>query len=447
MNAYGWRSIFKFTLVQQVKTKSFIISSILISVLILAMVILINVLPGLLAPAPGTVEDTPLAGQTKTVYFADASGITASSDYQKLFEDAGLTFIGSDGSDKAEEYTNTVRNGSNSVFVLLTYDENTGYSIKSMRPLDGSVSPDDANVIASTASSAFSELRLEKLGLSEDKIPSAIAPVTIVNTIAGEEEMTFAQQMINSVLPMITSLILFIMIVLYGQLIAQSVAMEKTSKVIDTLLISTRPLAIIIGKILAIGALSLMQFIGFILVGVIGFAATLPLGLGLTSQALAGVDGVGEFTEAFGKLFSQISPLTIIMILVIFILGFLFYALIAGLIGATVSHSEDVNSAMQPFAIFSVIGFYLAYFPSFTEDGSQGMLKTLSYYLPLSSPFSLPSGMLTGQLDILQTLIGVLILAAFNVIIALFVARVYEQLILHTGNRIKIGELFGLAKK
>ncbi len=447
MNAYGWRSIFKFTLVQQLKTKSFIISSIVISVLILAMVILINTLPGLLAPAAGTVDDTQQAGQAKTIYFADASGITASSDFQTIFEELGTTFIGSDGQDKVEEYTNTVRNGSNSVFVLLTYDEATGYKVKSMRPLDGSVSPDEANMMASVASSAFTELRLEKLGLSKDNIPSAIAPISIVNTIAGEEEMTFAQQMINSILPMITSLILFVMIVLYGQLIAQSVAMEKTSKVIDTLLISTRPLAIIIGKILAIGMLSLMQFIGFILVGVIGFVATLPLGMGLTSQALAGVDDVGEFTEAFGKMFSQFSPLTILMILVIFILGFLFYALIAGLIGATVSRSEDVNSAMQPFAIIGVVGFYLAYFPSFTEDGGQGMLKTLSYYLPLSSPFSLPSGMLTGQLDMLQVLIGVLILAAFNVVIALFVARVYEQLILHTGNRIKFGELFGLAKR
>ncbi len=447
MSIFGWQKIFKFTLVQQVKTKSFIISSILISVLVLTMTVLINVLPGLLAPAAGAVENGPQAGQTSTVYFTDASGITASSDYQKIFEDAGMTFIGSDGADKAEEYTSTVRNGSGCVFVLLTYNADTGYSIKAMRPLDGSVSPDDSNAIAGIASSAFEELRLEKLGLAQDKIPSAIAPVSIVNTVAGEEEQTFAQQMINSILPMITSLILFIMIVAYGQLIAQSVAMEKTSKVIDLLLISTKPLAVIVGKVLAIGALSLMQFIGFIVVGVIGFAATLPLGMGLTSQALAGVDGVGEFTDAFGKLFSEFSPLTIIMILVIFILGFLFYALIAGLIGATVSRSEDVNSAMQPFAIFSVVGFYLAYFPDMMADGSQSFLKQLAYYLPFSSPFSLPSAMLTKQIDMLQTVICVLILAVFNVVIALFVARVYEQLILHTGNRIKLSELVGFVKK
>ena len=123
----------------------------------------------------------------------------------------------------------------------------------------------------------------------------------------------------------------------------------------------------------------------------------------------------------------------------------MFFALIAGLIGATVSRMEDLNAAMQPMAIIGVLGFYLAYFPSMF-DGEAGTLTLISYYLPISSPFALPSALLTGAIDIPQTLVAVLVLCIFVVLMALLVARVYEQIILHTGNRLKLGDILGLVK-
>ena len=131
--------------------------------------------------------------------------------------------------------------------------------------------------------------------------------------------------------------------------------------------------------------------------------------------------------------------------------GFLFFALVAGLIGASISKMEDLASAMQPMAILGVLGFYLAYFPSIAEmettagDGPN-IFTLLSYYLPISSPFALPSALITGKLELYEVLISIVVLAAFVVIMAMIVAKVYQHIVLHSGNRLKLSEMLKLAK-
>ena len=79
-----------------------------------------------------------------------------------------------------------------------------------------------------------------------------------------------------------------------------------------------------------------------------------------------------------GNALGGFSPVVIVLIIVVFIVGFIFFALIAGLIGATVSRMEDLNAAMQPMSIIGVLGFYLAYFPS-TMGGEANTMALVSY--------------------------------------------------------------------
>ena len=72
-------------------------------------------------------------------------------------------------------------------------------------------------------------------------------------------------------------------------------------------------------------------------------------------------------------------------------------------------------------------------------------MQIFSYYFPVSSPFALPSAILLGTISPLQGIIAVLILAAFVVLIAIVVSKVYEAIILHNGNRIKMGDIFKMA--
>ncbi len=444
MSTYGWKKVFKFTFVQTGKSKAFIISTIVICVLVLGLSLLIGVMPLLTSSGSGSVSqgDTLAA---KKVYFIDNSGITSAEEYKQSIEQLGLQFESRDASE-LESLTETV-NGSTECMLITVSAGEESIKIYGARPKDGSVSKDEADGILNLISGCFSTLRLEKMGLDEQQVANALAPVSTSTSVAGEEEENMAVSVIKMVVPMVSSLVLFILIFAYGQMVAQSIAQEKTSRVMELLLTSVRPLAVIIGKILAMGALSLMQFLMFIAAGVVGGVVSMPI-VSSAGTAVAQSGVFNEMANAIGKVFSGFSPVAIVAVLVVFLIGFIFYALIAGLVGASVSRMEDLNAAMQPYAIIGVVGFYLAYFPTTMAGIGEGpnTMAIISYYLPFSSPFALPSAILTGSLSIVEALIAILVLAVVTVLTAILVARVYEQIIFHNGNRLKISDILGLAR-
>lgn len=463
MSTHGWQKVFKFTFIQQLKSKSFIVSSILICTLILTMMILLGLLPTLTGrnnSSPDVTGDITV----KKIFIIDNTGITKSEDYKSALEAMKIEVVTASDKAQADTFSDTVKNGT--ACLLLTLEKQEKYvSIYAGRPADGSVSSGEANNITAMAESVFNYKRLQNYGLDDSQISTALAPTSKNTSIIGEEAVNPIVEAIKSMVPMLSSLVLFILIIVYGQLVAQSIALEKTSKVMELLLTSVRPLAVIIGKILAMGSLSLMQFMMFILSGAIGGAVAVPMLMNSAASSLtpalpggaigngaaseAGTDFINELMGYIGEALSGFNIVTIIYIIIVFLIGFIFFALIAGLIGASVNRSEDLNNAMQPFALIGVAGFYLAYFPSIfapLEEGGQNIFMTLSYYLPISSPFALPSAMLTGNMNAIEGAISILILMVCTVLFALLVARVYEQVIMHTGNKLKITDILGMAK-
>lgn len=464
MSTHGWQKVFKFTFIQQLKSKSFIISSVLICTLIFAMMILLGFLPTLTGG-----DDSSSGGVTGDItinklYIVDNSGITEAKDYTDSFKEMNIEVIAAADSSEAEGYSEIVKNGT--ACLLLTFEKQENYiSIHAGRPADESVTSGEANHIAAMAESVFNYKRLEKFGLDQSQISTALAPTSTGTSVIGEKTVNPIVEAIKAMVPMLSSLILFILIIVYGQLVAQSIALEKTSKVMELLLTSVRPLAVIIGKILAMGSLSLMQFMMFILSGVAGGAIAMPMLMNFAASSLtpsipggavpdgaageAGADFINELLGYIGEALSGFNAVSLIYIVIVFLIGFIFFALIAGLIGASINRSEDLNNAMQPFALIGVAGFYLAYFPSILaplEEGGENLFMTLSYYLPISSPFALPSAMLTGNMNAIEGLVSILILLVCTVLLAMLVARIYEQVIMHTGNKLKISDILGMAK-
>ena len=204
-------------------------------------------------------------------------------------------------------------------------------------------------------------------------------------------------------------------------------------------------------KVLAMCTIALSQIIWFAAVCGIGGFAMFSLAGSPIQQVPTAMDP-GDFDmnammEAISESFSSFNALSIVLLIVIFLMGFLFYSLIAGLFGASVSRAEDLQSSMQPMALISVLGFYLSYFPSITGNISQeNVLIAISRYLPISSPFALPSAILLGEMTPLEIGISLVLLGVSLVLMALLVSKVYEAIVLHNGNRLKFSEIIKLAK-
>lgn len=457
--ARGWQKVFGFTFVQFVKTKSFIVSSVIIGLIVILLVGGLNIIPKIAGAGDILTGsgDTSVSMKFTTVYLADEAGILTDDDTASL-ENLGLHFTKSDKTpDALIEETSAADAGQ--AVILISADETdgdvTGYSVKVYYAPDTDGSSIDA--AAGFVSEMVRYRNMINSGVSPENYAASQRYVNTSKIEAGAGEWSVLETMINYVVPMVVSLILFILIFAYGQTVAQSIATEKTSRVMELLLTSVRPLAVVIGKVLAMGLISLLQFLMIGILGGVSFAATAPFGIGgdimsmMNDPALQTGENA-DIAEALTNSFGTLSPLTFILIFVIFILGFLFFALIAALVGASVSRMEDLAQAMQPYSLLGVLGFYLAYFPViFTMDSlesgaaSISGLQMFSYFFPISSPFALPSALLLGTLSLPQVLIAILILAAFDVIVAVIVARVYEMIILHNGSRLKFGDIIKMA--
>ncbi|MDE6579996.1 MAG: ABC transporter permease, partial [Ruminiclostridium sp.] len=152
-------------------------------------------------------------------------------------------------------------------------------------------------------------------------------------------------------------------------------------------------------------------------------------------------------SEIMGALPGLFNAGSIIAIIIVLILGFLFYALLAGLVGAGVSRSEDLAAAIQPLMLVAMLGFFLSYMSAvFNEDGSGNIVMTISRYIPISSPFALPSAILLGEMSGVETVISIACLALLTALTALLVSKVYETIILYSGNPLKLGQILKMAK-
>ena len=463
MKTKGWQKIFSFTFVQYVKTKSFIIGTIVMCLIVALLGVGANILPTLLSDEEEITGDSGEmnAVSPNAVYIYDTAEILTDEDFSALTA-AGVKVA--ETTLPADEMLTALETAVNEAMLSIAPETDPasgaiyGYSVKCYYSPDAE---DEAvDYITTSAAELIKYRNLLNSGVTPETYAASRRTVATYKITAGSDEWNIIESALNYFVPIFASLILFILIFSYGQTVAQSIATEKTSRVMELLLTSVRPLAVVIGKVLAMGLVSLSQFLLIVIVGVVSTMATAPFGIVGEIQEMMKTDismlpaESAAIVEAVENTLGNISPLTIILILVMFILGFVFFALIAALVGASVSRMEDLAAAMQPYSILGVVGMYLAYFPVIgnldsleTGEAMVNPVQIFSYYFPLSSPFALPSALMLGTISIGEVLIATAILAVFVVLVAILVAKIYEMIILHNGNRIKFSDMIKMATR
>lgn len=456
MRIKGWKQILSFTYLQTLKSKAFKAGTIIICVLIVLVCAAINILPAVFSDSDGGIfgddgEQTETQNvNTLYVYTENELNFQLSPIQNTAFEN--IT------EEQLETKLNEITSGDKAEMLLtVTGGGDKNYSLNFYRPENEEIlSRYTAEEFSYEVTDNFTKALYLSLGVSEEDIPLAMADVnSSVTVYGGESEI---QMVVGQVLPMAVSLIFYMFIMLYSQSIAQSIATEKSSRVIELLITSCRPLAIIVGKIAGTLLICITQTAIFGVVGAAAFMLTAPFGVmnavnsgavgeiaEAAGEAAANTDIMGEISTAVPGLFD---PLSIFAIIITVIMGFLFFALLAGLVGAGVSRLEDLANALQPLVLVAVAGFMLSYIPpAMNFDGGMDGVITFSYFFPISSPFALPSAILMGKIDGLQTLLAIVFLALMVFLAALLTAKVYEIIILHTGNTLKLTHMIKLARK
>lgn len=217
---------------------------------------------------------------------------------------------------------------------------------------------------------------------------------------------------------------LYIVILLYGQLVATNVATEKSSRAMEVLITSVKPASMMFGKVLASCLAGFAQ-----LFAVFGSALLL-----YSINKSAWNDNM-----IISSLFNIPADLFVYM-MVFFVLGFLVYAFLYAAIGSTVSKLEDINTSVLPITFLFIIAFMIVVFAMAGGNVDTTLMKICSY-IPFISPMAMFTRICMSTVAWYEIAISIAVLIGSTVGIGFLSAKIYRVGVLLYGNKPKIGSI------
>lgn len=319
--------------------------------------------------------------------------------------------------------------GENQVLVRLTQSETGSYQLELSTAANG---PEEMEL---SQLESFLTQKIQLSGLTPEQSALLQGGVTVQSQSAQEYfepeqeenwETSYWTQILYSVLVLMVS-------VFSVSYIIRAVVEEKSSKLIETLLVSIRPMALILGKILAVMACIFGAFLALIMGIGISFGATALL---LPEFSLDGV-----FHMLSGLSFTwDMAP----VLLVSLALGYLTFALLAGLSGAGCSSTQELDGAMSFSILLIMAGYLVGIFVS-SLSGGVGFWPVFASLCPILSVFCAPVQYFMGTISFWVLGLSWLIQLGVIVLLALLCAKVYQALLLYRGERLSFGKILSLA--
>ena len=269
---------------------------------------------------------------------------------------------------------------------------------------------------------------LQKLYQMNAMMEAGITPektASIMSTeITGSVENLGVDQMDNFFYTYIMIFALYMVILLYGQMVSTNVATEKSSRAMEVLVTSAKPTAMMFGKVLASCLAGLMQ-----LVAVFGAAL-------LFYQLNKSYWGGNIIVESI----FNIPPALLVYMLVFFVLGFLIYAFLFGAIGSTATKLEDINTSTMPLMFLFIIAFMVVVFSMSSGNIDNAAMKVCSF-VPFTSPMAMFTRIAMSTVPWYEILISIGILIGSTIGVGVISAKIYRVGVLLYGTTPKIGAI------
>lgn len=389
MKQFG--KILKFELKGYLKNKAFVGITVFLVAAIVIVMFIPNILSVFQSDDEGTAdlpvmlvyaEDETLSGLVKD-YFSEAF-----PDYSVTAADGTVDDIKSQIVDGSAECAFVINSSSSYVYYvnnLSMYDSNTSvadtvlqevYRVNAM--IENGLTPEQAGEIIS-------------------------ARIESSTTTLGKDQMQ------NFFYTYIMIFALYMVIMLYGQMVATNVATEKSSRAMEVLITSAKPASMMFGKVLASCIAGLVQ-----LIAIFG-SAVLFYNLNKSSW------GNNMIIESIFNIPVEV----FVYMLVFFVLGFLIYAFLYGAIGSTASKLEDINTSVMPITFLFIIAFFVVMF-SMTGGSVDTVLMKVCSYIPFSSPMAMFTRICMSTVAWYEILISVVLLIASTFGIGVLSAKIYR---------------------
>lgn len=274
------------------------------------------------------------------------------------------------------------------------------------------------------------------LGLyrSQAMVAGGMAPQDVQDILSaqvrGEVLQSGKDQMQTFFYTYILIFLLYMAIMMYGQLVATSVATEKSSRAMELLITSARPNNLMFGKIIGSGLAGLAQMAVLLGSAFVFFNLNRPY---------------WQDNAIIHSIFDM--PLSILIYsLVFFILGYFIYAFLYGALGSLASRTEDINTSVMPITFLFIAAFFIA-ITGMTSGQTESPLMVIGSFIPFLSPTVMFVRIAMGEVALWEILLSIALLIISTIGLGYLCAKIYRIGVLLYGKPPKMGELVKMLRK
>lgn len=467
----GAKDIFFFTLTQSLKAKSMKIATLILCIIALISVPAISMIKG-------EEKKSPDKTSIKTVKVVDMTGLMLGDNLERLkgedlYEENEKKIYTDIKYQEADIDYEKFAEGRD-IKDIYTFDEEADYVYMEIQYGAGDASVQDmsqavfnVHIIYSTDTLVkkkdvtrynefvdrnFKKILIDSLELTEEqqKLVNSVSVTKYQKEIDAEKEAAEGKEDEQTAKAKYNIIYAVLMVVMFalafgGERIAMSIVTEKASKVMEYLMTAVKPMAIVVGKIMAN---ILILFIQGGLV-ILSFSISIVINSVIHSEGETLITIPSYISDIFTKTnFLGTNPLNILLAILIFIGGFICFGLIAGLAGASVSKMDEIAEGVKMYTMVLIIAAYISIFVVISRmyDGTSA-LRYFSMFFPFTSVFITPAALITGYATTVEALISLAILVVMTVLMTKFVANVYESMIYYNGSALKLKDIIHISKQ
>ncbi|MDW3797784.1 ABC transporter permease [Staphylococcus saprophyticus] len=388
---------FSLTYKNKVNTKSFMIFTGLVIVLML-LASNMNKIIDLFDDGPDKVGVVSSDNEIYKVIKSQGDQLDEGATFKKVSEKQAKTQVQNEKLDKA-------------YIIKMTDDNKLSGKILSK----DTVSEQQKQKLKASLSTIQTQLVAANLNLSQGELKQLQSQSKVTSEViadkASNSNLSEAQKGFNTIMVYAGLMLIFFIVFNYASQVAMEIATEKTSRVIEMIITSVSPVTHILAKISGVIAVAFTQIIIFVAAGLICFF----------------VFDISDMLKGFkiepNELTMQISIVGIVSL----IIGILSYIILAAILGSITARIEDINQALMPMTLFSMIAFYISLFSVMNPDT---MLTKITSFIPLLSPFVMFVRSASPDVAVWEIVVSV-ILSIITIFILLWIAvRSYKNTIL-----------------
>ena len=428
----NWLKILKFTLKQGIKSSKFITSTVIVGIVILIATTVSNIL------ISGFFDDDSETSELKAVYIANETNLNLDtegfiSNHKDTYPSLTINEISGKSAEEAASDSELFGDSKDYSIILGIKEDDESCNMYIYIPADSIISESDAKDFAKDFSEDIKKAKIISAGATLENLDMAVSDIRITSVTASEFEETESYTIVTYLAPLAVMMILYLLVIIYGQSIGNTVSMEKTSKLMEYILTLSDPAGIIFGKVTAIFCEAVIQLATWGLCVVCGFVISGIFGGNLIENNKKNI--IFLFMESLpeGAISSNFAVLLTLSVIAL-LAAFLFYCFVSALFASFAATAEELTQTNTMSVMTMLVGFMGAfYIPLVTDYSKLGMI--LIHIIPFTSAFTLPGNILSGKISLVEYILYMALLITFTVLLAMLTGRVYKNRLFKKGTK------------